>query len=174
MSSRKYVTSFEVNTSGELVPTELSTRTTDPKKVVLIIDEASRKIYLWLGSESSKNNRMVARRAANSIPIFGLKVKGLDFPVGKDCKITEVDESLKDSDKLASSNLVQLEDLLKRPYTKLADGIWHIKELPVPQKEEKLKPEARTLERRMQYEMSHLEKETVEKDKKRRAEERGK
>jgi len=171
LSSRKYVTSFEVNSSGELIPTELSTKTTDPRKVVLIIDEASRKIYLWLGSESSKNNRMVAKRTANSIPIFGLKVKGLDFPVGKDCKITEVDESLKDSDKLARSNLVELENLLKRPYGKLTNGIWYAREAPLPGKEEKLKTEARILESRMQYEMGHLEKETVEKDKKRKTEE---
>ena len=174
MSSKKYVTSFEVNSSGELVPTELSTRTADPKKVILIIDEASKKIYLWLGAETSKNNRLVARRTANSIPIFGLKVKGLEFPVGKDCKIAEVDESLKNSDEQARSNMENLEAFLKIPYTRLADGIWYAKEPPVPRKEETLKPEAKVLERRMQYEMGHLEKESVQKDKKKKAEERKK
>jgi hypothetical protein len=173
LSSKKYITSFEVNASGELIPTELSTKTTDTEKVILIIDEASMKIYLWIGSESSKNNRMVAKRIANSIPIFGLRVKGLDFPVGKDCKIAEVDESQRDSDKLAHSNLVELENLLKRPHAKLTEGIWYAREAPLPRKE-KLDTEARVLESRMQYEMGHLEKETVEKDKKRRTEERRK
>jgi hypothetical protein len=172
LSSRKYITSFEVSSSGELVPAELSIKTADPRKVVLIIDEASGKIYLWLGVQSSKNKQLVARRTANSIPIFGLKVRGLEFPVGKDCKIIEVDESLKDSDEQARSNMAQLEALLRVTYFKLADGIWYAKVPPLPQKGEALKSEASILERRMQYEMGHLEKETVEKDKKKRTEER--
>lgn len=170
LSSRKYVALFDVNASGELIPTDVSTITADPKKVALIVDEASRRIYLWLGSASSKNNRMVAKRTANSIPIFGLRAKGLDFPVGKDCKITEIDESLKNSDKLTQSNLVELEGLLKRPYTKQAEGIWYTKEVPQLGKEE-LKIEARVLESRMQYEMDHLEKTTTGKDKKKKTEE---
>jgi hypothetical protein len=163
-----------VSSSGELVPTELSTKTADPRKVILIIDESSKKIYLWLGAESSKNKQLVARRAANSIPIFGLKVRGLEFPVGKDCEIAEVDESLKNYDEQVRSNMTNLEALLRIPYTRLTDGIWYAKEQAGLRKEEKLKPEAKVLERRMEYEMGHLEKESVQKDKKKRTEERRK
>ncbi|WXG45181.1 MAG: hypothetical protein WED05_00365 [Candidatus Atabeyarchaeum deiterrae] len=173
MNSRKFVAVFEASPSGELNPAELSTRILAPGKVVMVIDESSKRIYMWLGMGSSQNNRMTAKRAANSIPIFGLRAKGLEFPVGRDCRIIEIDQSLIESTSETSSSFVELQELLKKSYKKVADGVWYTVE-KYEMVSEKVKPEAKIVEGRMLYEMSHLEKETTEKDKKRKTEERKK
>lgn len=165
LSFGKYVASFVVDPSGQFVPTELSTQILDSRKVVAVIDEPSKRIYLWLGKESSQNNKMGARRAVKSIPTFGLRVKGAEFPLGRDCRIAEIEESMEGSDSTTRTTLAKLEALLKKPHTKQSEGIWIVKDAPASAMGE-MKTEAKILERRMQFEMSHLEKETTGKDKK--------
>jgi hypothetical protein len=169
MSLKKYVGSFEVNLSGEYIPREMSSKIIEPSKVVIVIDEFSKRIYLWLGAKSSQNSRMGARRAVKTIPTFGLRAKGLDFPVGKECKIIEIDESIEQSDSSTHSNLAELRKILGKTYTKVTDGIWYAKETTPQEREEK--PEAKIVERRLLFEMSHLEKESIEKDKKKKVDE---
>ena len=160
---------FEASPSGEFNPAELSMRILAPGKVVMIIDESSKRIYMWLGIGSSRNNRMTARRAANSIPMFGLRAKGLDFPVGRDCRIIEIDQSLIESTSETISSFAELQELLKKSYKKVADGVWYGAEKS-EMAPENVRPEAKVVEGRLLYEMSHLEKETIEKDKKRKTE----
>lgn len=169
MSLKKYVGSFEVTLSGEYNPSELSSKIIEPTKVIIVIDESSKRIYLWLGAKSSQSSKMGARRAVKTIPTFGLRTKGLDFPVGKECKIIEIDESIEQSDSSTHSNLAELHKILGKTYTKVTDGIWYAKEATPQEREEK--PEARMVERRLLFEMSHLEKESIEKDKKKKVDE---
>jgi hypothetical protein len=169
MIQKKYVGSFEVTLPGEYIPRELSTKLIEPSKVIMIIDEFSNRIYLWLGEKSSLSNKMSARRAIKTIPTFGLKAEGLGFPIGRDCKIIEIDESAAQSDSSTRSNLAELEELLKRSYKKITEGVWYASETPPEAKEDKL--EAKIVERRMLFEMSHLEKEAMGKDKKKKASE---
>jgi hypothetical protein len=166
MSQKRYVGSFEVTLSGEYIPRELSRKTIEPSRVIMVIDELSKRIFLWLGEKSSQSNKMGARRAVKTIPTFGLKVKGLDYPIGRDCKIIEIDESIAQSDSSTRSNLDQLEELLKRSYMKLVEGVWYRREVPPQAKEDK--PEAKIVEKRMLFEMGHLEKEAMGKDKKKK------
>jgi hypothetical protein len=164
MSYKKYVGSFEVTLSGEYIPRELSSKIIEPTKVIIVIDEFSKRIYLWLGAKSSQSTKMGSRRAVKTIPTFGLRAKGLDFPVGKECKIIEIDESMIQSDSPTHSSLAELHKLLEKTYIKVTDGIWYAKEATPQEREEK--PEARIVERRLLFEMSHLEKEALKKDKK--------
>jgi hypothetical protein len=166
MSQRRYIGSFEVTLSGEYIPRELSTKIIEPSKVIMVIDEFSKKIYLWLGEKTSQGNKMGARRAIKTIPTFGLTVAGLGFPIGRDCKIIEIDGSEIQSDSSARSNFTELEELLKGSYTKPAEGVWYASEVPPSAKENK--PEAKIVERRILFEMSHLEKEAIGKDKKKK------
>jgi hypothetical protein len=164
MSQKRYVGSFEVTLSGEYIPRELSTGIIDPSKVIMVIDEFSKRIYLWLGEKTSQSNKMGARRAVKTIPTFGLRAKGLDYPIGRDCKIIEIDQSVAQSDNSISSSLSQLEELLKRSHSKVVEGVWFTKESAPPANEDR--PEAKIVEKRMLFEMSHLEKEAMKKDKK--------
>ncbi len=168
MIQKRYVGSFEVTLSGEYIPRELSSKTIEPGKAIMIVDEFSKRIYLWLGEKSSQSNKMGARRAVKTIPTFGLRTAGLEYPIGRDCKIIEIDGSAIESDSSTRANLAELEELLKRTYTKVVEGVWDASETPLETKEEK--PEARIVERRMQFEMSHLEKEAMKKDKKKMGE----
>jgi hypothetical protein len=163
----RYVGSFEVTLSGEYVPRELSTKTIEPSKVIMVIDEFSKRIYLWLGEKSSQSNKMGARRAVKTIPTFGLKAEGLDYPIGRDCKIIEIDQSAAQTDISTRSNLAELEELLKKSYSKVAEGVWYTKEV-APQAGED-KPEAKIVEKRMLFEMNHLERESTGKDKKKKS-----
>jgi hypothetical protein len=164
------VASFVVDASGEFVPTDMSAKILDSNKVVAVIDEPSRKIFLWLGSGSTLNNRMGAKRAVKPIPTFGLRVKGAEFPIGRDCKIIEVDEATAGSDENTRASLSELEALLKKPHRKQGEGIWYVEDFATESKGE-TRTEAKILERRIQFEMSHLEKETIAKHSKRRTEE---
>jgi hypothetical protein len=168
MFQKRYVGSFEVTLSGEYVPRELSVKVIEPGKVIMIIDEFSKRIYLWLGEKSSQSNKMGARRAIKTIPTFGLRAEGLGFPIGRDCKIIEIDETAK-TDSETRLNLAQLEELLKKSYKKITEGVWYASETPPETKEDK--PEAKIVEKRMLFEMSHLEKEAIGKDKKKKASE---
>ena len=165
LSSGKYVASFIVGPSGELIPNELSPQTLDSGKVAIVIDEPSKRIYLWMGKGSSLNNKMGARRIVKSIPIFGLKKEGAEFPLGRECKIIEIEEALVASDNTTRINMEEFETLLKKPHTRTGAGISRLEEVSPPAKGE-TSSEAKILERRMQYEMSHLERETIGKRKK--------
>jgi hypothetical protein len=173
LSSGKYVASFVVDPTGELVPSELSPQALDSRKVVVVIDEPSKRIYLWLGKGSSLNNKMGARRIVKSIPIFGLRKEGAEFPLGRDCKIIEIEESLIGSDNAIRVNMQEFDALLRKPHIMHGAGIWHLEDVPPPAKDE-IKTEAKILERRMQFEMSHLERETIAKTKKEKQGENGK
>jgi hypothetical protein len=168
MSQKRYVGSFEVTLSGEYIPRDLSTKTIEPGKVIMVIDEFSKRIYLWLGEKSSQSNKMSARRAVKTIPTFGLRAAGLGFPIGRDCKIVEVDESAIESDDTTRSHLTELQELLMGSYKKITEGVWYASEIPPEAKEGK--PEAQIVENRMLFEMRHLEKEAMGKDKKKKGE----
>ncbi|WXG42559.1 MAG: hypothetical protein WED04_00370 [Promethearchaeati archaeon SRVP18_Atabeyarchaeia-1] len=170
MSSAKYIASFVVNSSGEFIPAELSINIIEPSRVVAVIDEPAKKIHLWLGKKSSLNNRMGAIRNVKSIPTFGLKTKGATFPIGRDCRVIQIDESLTGSDSTTRADLAELEALLKKPHTEQSKGVWRVGELP-SKEEGEMKTEAKVLEKRMQFEMSHLERETTGKGKKKESEE---
>jgi hypothetical protein len=173
LSSGKYVASFIVDPSGEFIPAELGAEALDSKKVVVIIDEPSKRIYLWLGKASSQNNKMGARRTVKSIPTFGLRKKGIEFPLGRDCTIVEIEESRAESDSATRTNLADLSTLFKRPHIKRSAGIWRVEDVS-PAETGEFKTDAKILERRMQYEMSHLEREAMTKNKKGKQEESSK
>jgi hypothetical protein len=111
---------------------------------------------------------MSARRAVKTIPTFGLRAAGLGFPIGRDCKIVEVDGSAIQSDSMTRSYLTELEELLKGNYKKITEGVWYASEIPPEGKEGR--PEAKIVENRMLFEMRHLEKEAMGKDKKKKSE----
>ncbi len=75
------VIGYEVSEDGTVQEIEVTKETLDPKSVICIIDEVSKSIFLWKGSQSGIRKKFIGARVATNLRSehgFHFKVKPLD------------------------------------------------------------------------------------------------
>ncbi len=75
------VTGYEVSEDGTLTPVELSRESLDSTRVLCVVDDATKSIYLWKGSRANIRAKFVGARVATNLRTeygFHFKVKPVE------------------------------------------------------------------------------------------------
>lgn len=116
MESRILMLKYE---SGETVPIPAKPDELNSENIIIVIDEFSKVIWLWLGSSTRKIFKMGAMRKARSFLGIGAQYK--DTTVGFGCQTLKIIDETNLDDPVQKTNYDELKSLLSK--VKLVDGV---------------------------------------------------
>ena len=105
--------------SGETVPIPAKPDALSSENIIIVIDEFSKVIWLWLGAQSRKIFKMGAIRKARSFLGMGAQYK--DMTIGFGCQTLKIIDETNLDDPVQKADYDELKKFLSR--VKLIDGV---------------------------------------------------